>query len=151
MTPHGPVNVALVGERYFTTFDLRYSHSTAYSRGDHGMGGGEYEIYYWTGTAIVREKETGREVATCVCGINPERSVRIKHDQIKRIITNPDLIAEKSRDYADFMAQWIIGAWMNWKHQSMPTIELDAPEERILRSLGFIADANDQVPLPLGR
>lgn len=146
------MELTLKGTRYSICFRMNRRSQEQYSRGDHGMGGGDYTVYYGVGDVTVRRKD-GECVAACSLSYgerdSQQRRQPVNDDAFMRCVEVPGLLAHKRREYIDWLADLWIKRFRTDREPGIPSFVLEAPAAQELIQLGFMLDEVGQAALPL--
>ncbi|MBX4199885.1 hypothetical protein KW790_00255 [Candidatus Parcubacteria bacterium] len=145
----GLIAYSLVGKRYTVRYRLSKEFTTGYSRDDHGMGGGEYHIFYWSGHITVRDRQTSKCLAACHCGIDQDKSFNRSDEYIRRYVEVDDILPDMEEEYTDYLAEEIIKFFHDDTSDGMPYKELEPISRVALVNRGFVPDVNGQRNLTL--
>lgn len=141
------MTIDLEGEHFFVRFSIFQRSRTRSSRGDHGMGGGEYTIYYWTGTVTVTASNESKVLAVCQClhqaGYDYERDGR-------NLIIPTYLLPEREKQFADLMGQEIISIFSAHRDRGTPSFQLQPLSKDVLIEAGLAVGSDEQLNVPLG-
>jgi len=146
------MELTLKGTIYDLHFRMTRRSMKEYSRGDHGMGGGEYTVYYGAGDVSVRDK-SGTCVAACNLGYDEwdrNHNRQTANDEaFARCIEVPGLLNHKRQEYTDWLADLWIKRFRENRKPGIPGFQLEAPAAQELIQLGFMLNEEGQAALSL--
>lgn len=147
------LEVSLVGATYRVDFRMEVKSCMSYSRGDHGMGGGEYEVRYGSGSVVVhdlKQKQCVAAVALTYSRTEPSGLIReISEEKFQRCIEVSGLLPEREKDYADWLGEAFVKLFRTHQGPELPRAPLQLPSRELLIQGGFVPSEDGQVALTL--
>lgn len=138
----------LKGHKMNTVFVIHTMTTERSSRGDHGMGGGDYTTYHYEGWVSAKSLD-GKFLAVCRIEFSTEQSFRLSQKEISLRI-KPEQVEERHlKDYADFVGEKAIFHFSDDQHGDFPNFPLREPDFKALIGRGIILDVGDQVHMAL--
>jgi len=141
------MQIDLEGEQLFVSFEVNEKSCTNYSRGDHGMGGGEYKRYYWSGLVTVTTQNNSRLLAVCRC----HRRDWPHEKDVNKLIFSPFILSGKERQYADLVGNEIVKLFQDHRGREAPCFDLQPLDQEVLIGAGIAVDAHEQLYTPIFR
>ncbi|MHB1330667.1 MAG: hypothetical protein ACYCY6_01730 [Minisyncoccota bacterium] len=139
----------LYGNKLQTTFVVQKVAIEKHSRGDHGMGGGDYITYHYKGFVSVKDTD-GKFLAVCEIHLSEVESFRLNLKDIGLRIKPKEVVGEEQeKSYADFVGEKVILHFNEDKHGDLPLFPLKEPDYKALVMRGIILDVGNQVHLTL--
>lgn len=138
----------LKGHRMNTVFVIHTMATERSSRGDHGMGGGDYTTYHYEGWVSVKNLD-GKFLAVCEIMFSTNESIRLSLKEIGLRIKPERVEEEHLKDYADFVGERVIFQFNENKFGDFPLFPLRETDFKTLISRGIILDVGDQVHMVL--